>query len=95
MNDKVKKARPLAVHGSDSAPFIYMDGVTSWGVLNGVLQLETAANTMVPIIEGDRQILKTRAIATSHLRMSMLAARELYDALGKALKSQVPTEKAN
>jgi len=71
----------LAAGSSEAAPFVYADGVATFGVLNGVVQLELAANTVVPDGAGTR----IEPVCTCHLRLSMAAAASLRDVIGQVL----------
>jgi len=60
--------------GAEYAPFVYFDGVTSYGVNFGAIQIELAANIIVVVGTGTR----TDVVTTAHLRcspMPLLALR--------------------
>jgi len=63
------------------AQFIYCDGVSTFGIQGGVVQLELAANTSVPDGDGTRNEL----LIVGHLRCSVDAAKGIRDAIDKAL----------
>ncbi len=44
----------IALGSSEQAPFIYFDGVATYGVNNGAIQMELAANTIMPEGTGTR-----------------------------------------
>ena len=85
------KSSPV-VHGSDVAPIVYFDGILAWGTHNGMLQIEVAANTLVPS-DLDAGPVKTRIVVTGHLRFSLVAARQLADMLDEALGVAGPSDK--
>jgi hypothetical protein len=66
---------------SSVAPFIYFDGVPTFGIRNGAIQIELAANTIVPEGKG----VKIDVVMTAHLRCSPAAARGLRETIDKAL----------
>jgi hypothetical protein len=66
---------------SRAAAFIYCDGVSTFGVQNGVLHLELAANTIVPDGAGTKEEL----LIVGHLRCAPEAARVIRDAIDKML----------
>jgi hypothetical protein len=72
----------IAAGSSERAPFIYFDGVVTFGVNNGVIQIELAANTIIPEGVGT----KNDVLITAHLRCSPSAAIGLRDAINKALE---------
>jgi hypothetical protein len=71
----------IASGSSEQAPFIYFDGVVTFGVSNGVIQLELAANTIMPEGTGTN----TDVLITAHLRCSPAAANGLRDSIERAL----------
>jgi hypothetical protein len=75
-----------AVFGSDAAPVIYFDGVYAAGNCNGIIQIEVAANELVPVGPGSPEI-KVKCVATGHLRCSLPAAKQLRDMLDDAIKN--------
>jgi hypothetical protein len=66
----------IAPGSSELAPFIYCDGVATFGANNGVIQLELASNTIVPDGTGTR----TDVLITAHLRCSPGAAAGIESA---------------
>ena len=74
---------PIKINPASSvaAPFIYSDGVTTFGVQTGVIQIELAANTTVP----DGSGTKIETLIVAHLRCSPQAAKAIRDAIDKAL----------
>jgi hypothetical protein len=72
----------IAPGSSEQAPFVYCDGVATFGVNNGAIQLELAANTIVPEGTGTR----TDVMITAHLRCSFAAAMRLRDTITRALR---------
>jgi hypothetical protein len=71
----------VASGSSELAPFIYCDGVVTYGIAQGIIQLELAANTLVP----DGKGVRTDVLITAHLRCSAAAAIALRDSIDKAL----------
>lgn len=67
--------------GNAAAPFIYFDYAPTFGVMNGVLRIELAADTIVSDDRGTR----TEVVWVAHLRGSVGAAASLRDALDRAL----------
>jgi hypothetical protein len=72
----------IAPGSSEQAPFIYFDGAATYGVSNGAIQIELAANTIMPEGTGTR----TDVLITAHLRCSPAAAMGLRDAISRALE---------
>jgi len=82
MTDETKAGGiKIAPGSSEQAPFIYFDGVVTYGVNNGAIQIELAANTIMP----DGPGTKTDVLITAHLRCSPAAASALRDMIDKAL----------
>ena len=71
----------IAPGSSESAPFIYFDGVPTFGIRNGAIQIELAANTILP----DGKGVKIDVVMTAHLRCSPAAASSLRKTIDKAL----------
>lgn len=84
----IKKTPPV-VSGTDAAPFVYFDGVVASGNNNGVIQVEVAANALVPLELGKSQV-KVKCVVTGHLRCGLIAAKQLYAALGDAIRNIDP-----
>jgi hypothetical protein len=72
----------IAASSNELAPFIYFDGVATFGVYAGAIQLELAANTIMPEGTGTR----TDVLVAAHLRCSPTAAMVLRDAINRALE---------
>jgi hypothetical protein len=72
----------IAPGSSERAQFIYFDGPATFGTSGGVIQIELAANTIMPEGAGTR----TDVVITAHLRCSPGAARALKDAIDRALE---------
>jgi hypothetical protein len=71
-------------YGNDSAPFVYFDGCYAAVPTNdGQILLELAARTYMPLSESAP--LKVRPVTVAHLRCSLVAARQLADALDNAI----------
>ena len=71
----------IAPGSSEQAPFIYFDGVVTFGVNGGTIHIELAANTLMP----DGGAVRTDVVITAHLRCSPGAAASLRDSIDKAL----------
>ena len=83
----------ISTGSAERAPVIYFDGVSCFGHHNGAIQIELAANLLMPVGAGVRVDL----VQTAHLRCSVAAALALREALDKALAmyrqgQQQPTE---
>jgi hypothetical protein len=74
----------IAPGTSELAPFIYFDGVPTYGINNGAIQLELAANIILP----DGKGVKIDVVITAHLRCSPVAAVALREAINQALAIQ-------
>jgi hypothetical protein len=72
----------VAAGSSERAPFVYFDGVATFGNNGGVIQIELAATTIVP---EDRNT-RIELLVTAHLRCSVDAARSLRDSIDRALQ---------
>lgn len=83
----VPKPEPVTVSGSDAAPVVFVDGAVAYGIINGVIQIETAMNLLVP---GNDAKTKTRILVTSHLRGSIGGMIQLRDALSAAIEMAMP-----
>jgi hypothetical protein len=81
-DESIPKGIKIAVGSSEQAPFIYFDGAATYGVNNGAIQIELAANTIMPEGTGTR----TDVLITAHLRCSPSAAIGLRDAITRALE---------
>jgi len=97
VHPKPLSAKPaVAASGSDTAPIVYYDGVLAWGLLNGVVQVELAANHLMPVSLGENADVKTRTVVTAHLRCNLVAAQNLRDVLDAAIRrAMTPPDKAN
>lgn len=71
----------VSTASAERAPFVYFDGVSCFGHHNGAIQIELAANLLMPLGAS----VKVDVIQTAHLRCSPLAAIALREALDKAL----------
>jgi hypothetical protein len=71
-----------APRNAEQAPFIYFDGVASYGVSSGAIQIELAADVIIP---GELDA-KTDVVMTAHLRCTPAAAISLQQALNKILE---------
>jgi hypothetical protein len=74
---------PVIISNSSSerAPIIYFDGASCFGHHNGAIQIELAANLLMPV----GAAVRVDVVQTAHLRCSPAAALALREALDKAL----------
>ncbi|MFN8704910.1 MAG: hypothetical protein ACK5X0_22685 [Rhodospirillales bacterium] len=63
--------------------FLYFDGVSAFGHINGAIQIEMSASVLDATEDGG---VKVRRVTTGHLRCSPSAAADLAQAIGKALE---------
>ena len=71
----------VSTTSAERAPFIYFDGVSCFGHHNGTIQIELAANLLMPLGPS----VRVDVIQTGHLRCTPAAAIALREALDKAL----------
>jgi hypothetical protein len=71
----------IAPGSSERAPFVYFDGVPTFGIHNGAIQIELAANTVLP----DGKGVKIDVVITAHLRCSPAAVIALRETIDKIL----------
>ena len=71
----------ISTSSSERAPIIYFDGASCFGHHNGAIQLELAANLLMPV----GAAVRVDVVQTAHLRCSVAAALALREALEKAL----------
>lgn len=83
MVDSPNAGTPPPFKNPETTPFIYFDNVASFGVLAGAVQIELAARTISPLLDGGVSI---EFVGTGHLRCSPAAAVALRDAVTKALE---------
>lgn len=81
------------ISGSDTAPIVYFDGVIACGLHNGIVQLELAANELIPIDGKDS--VRTKVVVTAHIRCSPAAAMQLNHMIEQALSFARPVTKDN
>jgi hypothetical protein len=74
---------------TQSAPFVYFDGVATAGVHHGTIQLELAASTLVPTPDGK---VASVHVITAHLRCNASAAADLRKAIDNVLLLLAPTK---
>jgi hypothetical protein len=100
MTDKPEPLAPklpgisIANLGAEAAPFLYFDGIATFGHYHGAIQLELAANIITPLPDGTT---RTDVVITAHLRCSPHAAADLRATIDKVLllATPVPEGKAN
>ncbi|OAF17643.1 hypothetical protein [Bradyrhizobium neotropicale] len=71
----------ISTSSAERAPVIYFDGASCFGHHNGAIQIELAANLLMPI----GAAVRVDVVQTAHLRCSPGAALALREALDKAL----------
>ncbi len=71
----------ISTSSSERAPIIYFDGASCFGHHNGAIQIELAANLLMPL----GAAVRVDVIQTAHLRCTPAAALALREALDKAL----------
>jgi hypothetical protein len=89
MSSQSGKPQP-AVTGSDAAPIIYCDGIVAAGTLGGIVQLELAANLLIPTELENNRPPKRRVLVTGHIRCSAQAALAIRDSIDKLLRIPAP-----
>jgi hypothetical protein len=74
---------PVTISSSSAerAPIVYFDGASCFGHHNGAIQIELAANLLMPV----GAAVRVDVVQTAHLRCSVAAALALREALDKAL----------
>jgi hypothetical protein len=66
-------------------PFVYFDGASCHGTINGTIQIEVIARILVPNADGPGPVA-FKAVPTARLRCSPAAARSLRSSIDDALK---------
>jgi hypothetical protein len=69
--------------GGDKAPFVYFDRAFACGIVQGAVQVELGAHTIVPASGGTAT--RDEFIVAAHLRCTPSAAQDLMRALERAL----------
>ena len=64
-------------------PFIYFDGAVAFGHQSGIVRVELAATVLEAKSDGS---LGIRNVGAAHLRCSVAAARDLMQALARAVE---------
>jgi hypothetical protein len=84
--DKPAPAHPvrtvLEPVGNDKAPFVYFDRAFAYGIVQGSVQVELGAHTIVPASGAST---KDEFVVAAHLRCTPNAAQDLMRALEGAL----------
>ncbi len=65
---------------SDAAPFIYFDGVATYGVVNGVIHIELVSRVLSPSVGTP---FTTEFVSTGRLRCGPAALAHLRDSINK------------
>lgn len=78
---KLSQAHPQ-IRDPDTAPFIYFDGVSTHGIMNGAVQIEVVSRILRPLEDGG---VSVEFITTGRLRCAPDAARHLRGAIDKSL----------
>ena len=87
MSSASLKPKPTpAVSGSDAAPIVYCDGIVAAGMLGGIVQLELAANCLIPLELDNSKPPRSRVLVTGHIRCSAQAALAIRDSIDKLLR---------
>lgn len=93
---KVPSVGPTAL-GAEYAPFVYFDGVLTYGVNFGAIQIELGANVIVPDPASPTGT-RTDVVTTAHIRCSPNAVADLKQMIEKVLemlaRSQEPQQQA-
>jgi hypothetical protein len=76
------KSQPPLLKNAAAAPFVYFDLVPVFGIVNGVVELELAAQVLVPKPDG---AVGFETVCVAHLRGSFATMEGLSDAIDKAL----------
>jgi hypothetical protein len=71
------------------APILYVDGSTNMGCNNQVVSLTLVTAVYLPQSDGQ---VTTEWVVSAHLRMSIVAAMSVRDAINKALLIAMPSE---
>ena len=71
------------IHSPDTSPFIYFDLAIAHGTIGGVVQIELASRTLVPVKDGST---KLEFVVTGRLRCSATAIHSLRQAIDKAFE---------
>ncbi len=88
------KPTPLVQsHGGDAAPFIYFDGPVAFGVIGTNVQIELAANIVIPVSANGKMEIRTRSVVVAHLRASHAVMAQLADVIEKALMITGPLDR--
>jgi hypothetical protein len=80
---------PPPLKNTATAPLIYFDTAPIYGVLGGNLQIDIAAQVLVPTSSGS---IYSDQVCVAHLRCSHQAALMLMDTLTKALDMHAKTK---
>jgi len=91
MSDEPKPSPTIAILDQPHAPFVYFDGTSNFGVGNGIVNVTLVANRFLAMSDGS---VLPQAVAMAHLRCSLAAAKDLREALDKAILGSMPVEGA-
>jgi hypothetical protein len=80
-------------HGSDQAPFLYFENAVAFGVNGGVVQIELAANVVIPVTINGKSEVRVRSVVVGHLRATHATMALLADAIEKALMITGPLDR--
>jgi hypothetical protein len=91
MSLKVKSppAPPPMLKNTATAPILYFDGVPTYGIFAGNLEIDLAARVLVPKSDGN---IGGDMICVAHLRCSRQAATMLRDTLNNVLEMLAKSE---
>jgi hypothetical protein len=68
---------------TDTAPFVYFDGVATYGVVNGVIHFELVSRVLSPTAGTH---VTTEFVSTGRLRCGPAALTHLRDSIDKVLE---------
>jgi hypothetical protein len=89
MSENTERGREVL--GTETADFIYFDGISAVGSSNGIIQIELGAHVLVGKVGGEVQY---EIMTTAHLRCTPTAAVNLRNAIDKALEMTQRAENA-
>jgi hypothetical protein len=79
---EITQTTDLTLLAPQAAPFVYFDGVATYALCAGAVQVELIANILCP---SDQGTAVAKSVMTAHLRCSPTAAVALRDALNGVL----------
>jgi hypothetical protein len=79
----------ISAIGSAHAPIVYFENASVYSVSSGIVKVTLEAERLLP--GGEGTVLVDRVVV-AHLRMNILGAKGLRDALDKMILAAMPTE---